>query len=130
MIIVPGRARDGKSDKRSSTFTGSVWADPVLPSTGGVTINTVFFAPCAHTYWHHHQHGQILQVLAGTGFVCAIGELPQLIRPGDLVWTPPGEQHWHGATRGSFMSHLAISLGTTAWGQEVAEADYNASDNE
>lgn len=127
MIIVPGRIPDKQTDKRGPTFTGQVWADPVLPATDGVTINSVFFPPGARTYWHSHERGQVLHVLGGGGLVCAEGERPRLLRPGDVVWTPPGERHWHGGSPGSFLIHLAVSLGTTSWEQEVTEAEYAAS---
>lgn len=120
MRIVHGRPDGQPSQERGATFTGQVWFDPVL-SDGGNTIGTVFFTPGAHTYWHSHEHGQILQVLSGRGFVCAEGEEPQEIRAGDTVWTAPGERHWHGAAPDSFMSHTAISLGETLWGDEVTD---------
>jgi quercetin dioxygenase-like cupin family protein len=125
MIIVPGRVSAKATDKRGPTFTGEVWADPVLPATDGVTINTVFFPPKARTFWHHHERGQILHVLAGGGLICSHGENPRPLRPGDVVWVPPGERHWHGASPDSFLIHLAVSLGTTEWAQEVAEAEYS-----
>lgn len=124
MIIVPGRVPGAATDRRGPTFTGEVWADPVLPGTDGVTINTVFFSPGARTFWHHHERGQILHVLAGSGLICTYGERARPLRPGDVVWVPPGERHWHGGTTDSFLVHLAISLGTTSWEQEVAGADY------
>ncbi len=127
MIIIPGRVADQATDRRGPTFTGEVWADPVLPLTDGVTINTVSFLPSARTFWHHHERGQILHVLAGGGLICTHGRRPRRLRPGDVVWVPPGERHWHGASPGSLLVHLAISLGTTAWADEVSEADYRAS---
>ena len=126
MIIVPGRAGGLPSDQRGPTFTGAVWADPVLPTTDGVTINTVFFPPNARTFWHHHEKGQILHVLAGSGLIRSAGEPTRTLRPGDVVWVPPGERHWHGASPGTFLTHLAVSLGTTVWADEVAETDYTA----
>lgn len=123
MIIMPGRsAQLPDSAAKSDTFTGQVWADPVLPATDGVVINTVFFAPGARTFWHHHEHGQILHVLAGSGLVRSDGGPVEQLRPGDVVWVPPGERHWHGAAPGSYLVHLAISLGSTVWAEEVADA--------
>jgi quercetin dioxygenase-like cupin family protein len=126
VIVVRGQDGRKPSDQRGATFTGVVWADPVLPGVDGVTIATVFFSPGARTFWHHHERGQILQVLAGRGFVCTRGLEPEELRAGDTVWVPPGEQHWHGAAPGSFLTHTAISLGTTEWADEVAEAEYAA----
>lgn len=125
MIITPG-TDDAPSEKRGKTFTGDVWLDPVLSADDGVRIATVFFTPYARTFWHRHEHGQILQVVAGSGFVCTRGEQPQPLRAGDTVWVPPREEHWHGAAPDSFMSHTAISLGTTEWADEVTGAEYAA----
>lgn len=124
MRIVHGRARDGLSEQRSATFTGSVWADPVLPATDGVIVNDVFFSPGAHTHWHSHEHGQILQVTAGSGLVCTQGEAAQPLGAGDTVWVPAGEIHWHGAAPGSYLLHTAVSLGTTTWLEPVADDAY------
>jgi quercetin dioxygenase-like cupin family protein len=124
VIIVRGDAPGVPSDKRGPTFTGEVWADPVLPRVDGVTIATIFFTPGARTFWHRHERGQILHVLGGTGFVCSRGGRPELLRAGDTVWVPPGEQHWHGAAPDSFLTHTAISLGTTEWADEVRAAEY------
>jgi quercetin dioxygenase-like cupin family protein len=126
VIIVRGRDATRPSDQRGPTFTGVVWADPVLPGVDGVTIATIVFTPGARTFWHRHERGQILQVLAGTGFVGPRGQRPEPLRAGDTVWVPPGEEHWHGAAPGSFLTHTAISLGTTEWADEVAEAEYAA----
>jgi len=125
MQIVRGRAPgDVPTTARTDTFTGTVWGDPVLPTTDGTAINSVTFAPCARTYWHHHTGGQILVVTAGMGWVCTHGEQPQVIRAGDVVWVPPGERHWHGGTTETIMTHLAVSIGPTVWEDEVDEADY------
>jgi quercetin dioxygenase-like cupin family protein len=126
--IVRGRTATGTpSQNRTETFTGTVWGDPVLPTTEeGNTINSVTFTPGARTYWHRHTGGQILVVTAGLGWVCPLGERPQLIRAGDVVWVPPGEQHWHGGTADTVLTHLAISIGATTWLDEVSDEDYRA----
>jgi quercetin dioxygenase-like cupin family protein len=123
MRIVHGRAEQAGSEQRAATITGEAWFDPVLPATDGTTITTVFFAPGARTYWHSHENGQILQVVAGRGLIRTDGEEPRAIGAGDTVWVPPGERHWHGAAPDSFLTHTAISLGTTRWAEEVAEDD-------
>jgi quercetin dioxygenase-like cupin family protein len=126
--IVRGRAAETTpTQSRTETFTGTVWGDPVLPTTPeGNTINSVTFTPGARTYWHHHSHGQILVVTAGRGWVCSQGSAPQVIRAGDVVWVPPGERHWHGGTADTIMTHLAVSLGPTDWLDEVSEDEYRA----
>lgn len=126
MKVFHGRAQGTVSEQRSSTFSGVVWADPVMPSTGQVAVNNVFFAPGGRTYWHAHGQGQILQVTAGSGFVCVDGGQPQAIRTGDVVWIGAGERHWHGASSTSFMAHTATSLGITDWQEEVLEQVYKA----
>jgi quercetin dioxygenase-like cupin family protein len=120
--------REGKpSEKRGgpgTTFSGTVYADPVKPHTEGVGINHVCFTPNGRTYWHTHEHGQVLVVTAGRGWVCTDGGKPQEIRQGDMVWISPNERHWHGAASDSFMVHVAISLGKANWQEELAQADF------
>ncbi|HEV7625167.1 MAG TPA: cupin domain-containing protein [Streptomyces sp.] len=124
MRIIHGRAQDRLTEQRSATFTGAVWGDPVLPQTDGVTINNVFFSPGAHTHWHRHEHGQILQVTAGGGLVCTQGQAPERLRAGDTVWVPPGEIHWHGAAPDTYLVHTAVSLGATTWLDPVGQDAY------
>lgn len=125
MLIIPGgKAAGARSEQRSSTFTGLVWADPVLQQSDGVNVNNVFFSPGARTFWHRHEGGQVLHVTGGEGWVCARGEEAGRVRSGDIVWTPPGEQHWHGAADTHYLLHLAVSLGVTAWDEEVADDDH------
>lgn len=127
MKVFHGRTEGAASEARGPTFTGTVWADPVMPSTDGVTINNVFFSPGARTHWHTHEQGQMLHVSAGQGWICKDGETPQPIRAGDVVWIGPNERHWHGAAQGSYMVHLATSIGRTSWADEVVAADYPGS---
>jgi quercetin dioxygenase-like cupin family protein len=111
----------------SETFTGSVWGDPVLPTTDGTTINDVFFAPGARTYWHRHERGQILVVAVGEGLMGQEGGSVRRISAGDKIWIPAGERHWHGATATTALLHLAISLGSTEWLEPVSEEEYATS---
>ncbi|MDI5962528.1 cupin domain-containing protein [Streptomyces sp. SL13] len=129
MQIIRGRAAHGRAEQRSATFTGTVWADPVLPATragaaGTVTINTVTFTPYARTHWHRHEHGQILHVTAGEGLIGVRDEPPRPLRIGDTVWVPPGETHWHGASAHGLLVHTAVSLGRTIWLEPVTDPDY------
>jgi quercetin dioxygenase-like cupin family protein len=124
MKVVHGHADGAESERRSATFTGEVWADPVLAPTEGVTINNVFFAPGARTHWHAHERGQILYVLAGHGKVFADGGDVQRIRAGDTVWISPGERHWHGAAESTYMIHMAVSLGGNDWLEPVSDDEY------
>jgi quercetin dioxygenase-like cupin family protein len=92
-------------------FTGSVIVEPLfgakgtMPSSGGL----VTFEPGARSAWHTHPAGQILIVTSGTGWVQEEGGDKREIKPGDVIWTPPGVKHWHGATASSSMSHIAIT---------------------
>lgn len=112
------------TEQRTATFTGPVYADALLDGSEGAAVTSVFFAPGARTFWHSHEHGQVLHVLEGRGVVGAHGGTPQPIGPGDLIWAPPGELHWHGGGPDSMMLHLAISLGRTTWHGPVSEDDY------
>lgn len=124
MIIKRPDEFDGIAGKPGSQFTGTAYPFLTMARTDGVTINTVTFTPGSHTYWHHHENGQILQVLQGCGFVQTDGGPVHVIRVGDTVWCPPGERHWHGAAPESIMSHTAISLGETVWGAPVDASEY------
>lgn len=126
MQIIRGRPENSPSQRRSETFTGTVWMDPVLPKADGVMVNNVFFAPGARTHWHRHEHGQILHVTAGSGLICTQGGVPRRLHVGDMVWIPPGEVHWHGGSPDSYLLHLAVSLGETGWLDPVTDAEYSA----
>ena len=91
-------------------FTGQVRIDPVMmaPEPARVTVALVTFEPGARTNWHTHPLGQTLIVTAGLGWAQREGGAIEEIRPGDVVWFPPGEKHWHGASATAGMSHLAI----------------------
>ncbi len=126
MIIIPPHKQAGPAGKTGSQFTGAVFPHLTMPSTDGVTINTVNFTPCARTYWHSHENGQILIVLAGQGLIQSAGGPVSVMRAGDTVWAAPGEGHWHGASSDSFVTHTAISLGVTSWAGPVSEEQFNA----
>lgn len=75
----------------------------------------VQFDAATRNHWHRHAGGQLLYVLEGTGLVATRDGEPQQIGPGDFVHAAPGEEHWHGATDASPMTHLAIGFGETEW---------------
>ena len=92
-------------------FTGTVRIDPLFLKANApsrVTGANVTFEPGARTAWHTHPVGQILIVTAGCGRVQCEGGPIQEIRPGDVVWFPPGVKHWHGASPDTAMTHIAI----------------------
>jgi quercetin dioxygenase-like cupin family protein len=107
-----------------NAFTGNnVYIDPILRAEG-ISIGNVNFSPCARTNWHTHGGGQLLRVLAGSGWLCDKGGKPVKINVGDVIWCPPGTTHWHGADDGSYMVHQAVSLGSVEWGAEVGDEEY------
>ena len=130
MIIVHPETQAGTAGKQGSQFTGQVFPYLTLPSTDGIVINTVSFTPGARTFWHQHERGQILQIVAGRGLIQTDGQDVEILRAGDTVWIPAGEKHWHGAAPDSFMTHTAISLGTTEWADPVSDAEYPLSENQ
>lgn len=92
-------------------FTGIVRIDPLFLQANDpsrVTGASVTFEPGARTAWHIHPLGQILIVIAGCGRVQREGGAIEEIHPGDVVWFPPGEKHWHGAAPSTSMTHIAI----------------------
>lgn len=94
-----------------------------MPTEDSVTMNTVYFAPGSRTYWHKHEAGQVIHVSSGEGFVAERGKVPVRVRKGDTVWTPPGEEHWHGAGQESFLVHVAVSIGKTEWLGEAGDEE-------
>ena len=86
------------------------------------------FAPCARTYWHTHEKGQLLRVQAGSGWICDKGGKPTRIGVGDVIWCPPGTTHWHGAGDRSYMVHQASSFGGVEWLEEVKDEEYGKKD--
>jgi quercetin dioxygenase-like cupin family protein len=116
-------------------FTGNVRIDPLIQTTaparsGGAVVT---FEPGARTAWHTHPLGQMLIVTAGCGLVQSEGGPVMKIHPGDVVWCPPGEKHWHGATATTAMTHIALieSLDgkVVEWMQHVTDEEYAAGEN-
>lgn len=95
----------------SETFTGMVRVEGRFQRAAPARIGgaTVVFEPGAHTAWHSHPLGQTLIVTAGSGLVQHWGVPVQAIKPGDVVWVPPGVKHWHGASPLEGMTHVAIA---------------------
>ncbi|MCF3935432.1 cupin domain-containing protein [Acuticoccus sp. M5D2P5] len=116
----------------AQNFTGTVWQNPIMRAEDPARVNSVnvTFMPGARTNWHHHPYGQTLHVTAGLGWFQTEGEARIEIRPGDSIWIPPGEKHWHGATDTMMMSHIAIQEregeGHATWLEPVSDKDYLA----
>jgi quercetin dioxygenase-like cupin family protein len=122
----------GRPSARGSaqTFSGSVIVDPLFGVTDytRATGGHVTFEPGARSAWHSHPAGQILIVTSGVGWVQQWGGEKRQIGPGDVVWTPPGVKHWHGATATNGMSHIAIQEQVEGkvveWMEQVSEEQY------
>lgn len=114
-------------------FTGVVRVDPLFqaPDPALVSGAAVTFEPGARTAWHTHPLGQTLIVTAGCGWVQHEGGPIQEIRRGDVVWFPPGEKHWHGATPATAMTHIAIQEKLNGrvvdWMEHVSDEQYQMS---
>ncbi len=95
----------------SEWFTGTVRIDQPFQASDPARVGgaTVTFEPGARTAWHTHPLGQTLIVIGGCGRVQHEGGPIEEIRPGDVVWFPPHEKHWHGAAPSTAMSHIAIA---------------------
>ena len=111
-------------------FTGQVRIDPLFnpPDPARIATAHVTFEPGARTAWHTHPLGQTLIVTAGSGWAQREGGPVEEIRAGDVVWFPPGERHWHGATAATAMSHIALQERldgeTVKWLDHVTEEQY------
>ena len=113
-------------------FTGAVWLDDL---TGGapsrVKVARVSFEPGARTAWHTHPHGQTIWITEGVGLCQREGGPIEVVRPGDRVFFEPGAHHWHGATAGRFMVHVAMHQAddtgsNVTWGDHVTDEQYAA----
>jgi quercetin dioxygenase-like cupin family protein len=113
-------------------FTGTVWQDPIIATEAPARIvsTRVSFEPGARTAWHTHPLGQTLYVISGVGRAQTKGGAVCEIRPGDVVWIPPGEKHWHGASPANGMTHIAMQESLdgsyVTWMEQVTDAEYSA----
>ena len=116
----------------ADSFTGTVLQDPIIVTAAPARLAStrVSFEPGARTAWHTHPLGQTLYVISGIGRVQAKGGPIKEIRPGDVVWIPPAEPHWHGASPNNAMTHTSTheALDGTAvtWMEHVTDAEYSA----
>ena len=113
-------------------FTGTVRVDPLFQANAPARAfgASVTFEPSARTAWHTHPLGQTLIVTAGCGRAQRWGGPIEEIRPGDVVWFPPGEKHWHGAAPNTAMTHIAIAEALDGkvvdWMEKVTNEQYQA----
>ena len=111
-------------------FTGTVRIDPLFQASDPARVAgaSVTFEPGARTAWHTHPLGQTLIVTAGCGWAQQEGGPVEEIHPGDVVWFPPGEKHWHGATPATALTHMAIQENLNGkaveWMEQVTDEQY------
>jgi len=128
------RTRPESARGPKERFTGEVWLDEIAGAddpTSRAQLLSVHFTPGARTAWHRHPHGQVLHVTEGEGLVQSKGGSVESIRAGDTITFDPDEEHWHGASPTTFMTHLALQEadddGTPAyWGEHVTDEEYGA----
>ena len=127
--------RVGSQHSRSGAaeyFTGTVRIDPLFqaPEPARVSGSGVTFEPGARTAWHTHPLGQTLIITAGLGWVQRDGGPIEEVRPGDVVWFPPGLKHWHGAAPTTAMTHIAVQEvldgKNVDWLEHVSDPEYLA----
>ena len=129
-VVVQRAGSQAPSVGAAQNFTGAVRVDGRFQARAPARISggTVTFEPGARTAWHTHPLGQTLVVTAGAGLVQHWGGAIQEIRPGDVVWVPPGVKHWHGAAATAGMAHVAISEvldgKTVEWMEHVSDEQY------
>jgi quercetin dioxygenase-like cupin family protein len=125
--------RSGSQPSRkgpAENFTGAVRVDPLFQAGDPARVSggSVTFEPGARTAWHTHPLGQTLIVTAGFGWVQQEGGPIEEVRPGDVVWFPPGLRHWHGATPTTAMTHIAITEALNGknvdWMEKVSDEQY------
>ncbi|MNI77494.1 Cupin domain protein [compost metagenome] len=95
------------------------------PSPLNTAIGNVTFAPGARNNWHAHRAGQVLLVTGGKGWYQEEGNPALLLQTGDVVNIPPNVKHWHGATKDSWLVHLAMTPGETEWFEAVDDEWFN-----
>lgn len=111
-------------------FTGRVRIEWLFqaPEPSRVTSALVTFEPGARTAWHTHPLGQTLIVISGCGWTQCWGEPREEIKAGDVIWCPPDHKHWHGATPGTAMSHIAVQEALEGkavdWREHVSDEQY------
>jgi quercetin dioxygenase-like cupin family protein len=121
------------SQGRAEWFAGNVRIDPLFQAAAPARVvgASVTFEPGARTAWHTHPLGQTVIVTMGCGWAQREGGPVEEIRPGDVVWFPPGEKHWHGATATTAMTHIAIQEAldgkTVEWMEQVSDEQYRPS---
>ena len=129
MAVSENGSRDGMIGA-SEYFAGTAYVEPLFAANEPFQSNggAVTFLPGARSNWHTHPAGQVLIVTDGTGWVQEEGGEKIVIQPGDVIWTPPGVKHWHGATDTTSVKHIAIQQyqdgENVVWMEPVTDDQY------
>jgi quercetin dioxygenase-like cupin family protein len=132
LVVTPASALKAAPGP-AENFTGSVTVTLLFGATQHTRAAgaSVSFEPRARAAWHSHPAGQTLIVTAGSGWIQQWGGQRQEIKEGDVIWTPPGVKHWHGATATTAMTHIAIQehVGgkVVDWMEHVSDEQYGSS---
>lgn len=116
-----------KNTNFAQHFIGTSYVNMLVPSEGNIDVSVanVNFEPGCRNNWHiHHDGYQILMCTAGEGWYQEAGKPARLMKPGDVVTVHEGVKHWHGATKDSWFSHIAITKGTAEWLGPVTDEEY------
>lgn len=121
-------AMGAKNDGYAQYFVGQSYLNSLISDPAiNVGVGNVTFELGCRNNWHIHHNGfQLLLVTGGEGWYQEEGQPARKLHPGDVVVTHDGVKHWHGATKDSWFSHLAITAGTPEWLEPVTDAQYNA----
>jgi len=131
-IVIAGRDAQEISDGPVGNFTGHARVQRLFLPTPPARMQGAYvtFEPGARTAWHSHPAGQILVVTAGSGRIQQRGGTVQALHEGDVVWTPPGMKHWHGATPTTALTHMALveqlNGKSATWMEKVTDAHTTA----
>ncbi|UQS83589.1 cupin domain-containing protein [Bombilactobacillus thymidiniphilus] len=132
-IEQPGVFATGSmNDAYAQYFIGQSYNNSLVTPSDDVSVPVanVTFEPGCRNNWHIHHHGsQILLVTGGQGWYQEEGKPAQLLNPGDVVIAHDGVKHWHGATKDSWFSHLAITTGDAEWLEQVTDEFYDTLDS-
>ncbi|MGE0005107.1 MAG: cupin domain-containing protein [Parvibaculaceae bacterium] len=128
------RRKDAQAPRRGPAeyFIGNVRIEPVYEASDPARLRSavVTFEPGARTAWHSHPLGQLLIVVEGSGRAQQWDGPIHEIQRGDVIWFPPGEKHWHGASPSSSMTHIAIQEAldgkAVEWLEHVSDEQYRS----
>jgi quercetin dioxygenase-like cupin family protein len=129
MQVSPNGSRSSAAGP-AETFSGNVTVTPLFPANkhSAASGGQVEFAPGARSHWHTHPAGQMLVITSGVGWVQEENGQKIEVKPGDVIWTPPGVKHWHGAQSDHSMTHIAVTPVVNGknvdWMEPVTDVQY------